>query len=87
MIVSCAILALLSSAALAHFFYQNEGRKIERCYYKENKFLYSALMFCTFVLIVAAVMNCRQVVIVIGKAVIAKYFPSLDLSYLSGKKA
>lgn len=75
MITTCTILAFVSAASLAYFYYANEGRKIERCYYRENKFLYSAMMFSTFVLIVALVMNSRHVAIQLGKKVLEIYFP------------
>lgn len=65
------IIILLCAIGLVYFFYKNENRKIERYYFKHNKYLYALLAFINFILIIAIIANSRNIVMTLAKRSLA----------------
>ena len=73
MIYYCAIIAILSALCVLYFFYQNKGRKIERYYFKHNKYLFALLTFVNFLLMISAVMNGKYIASLIFEILFKKF--------------
>ena len=72
--IFCILVAAFGGICLLYFYHLNKNRKIERYYFRENKYIFGILQFALAILTISTVMNSRHIASEAMKLIMQKVF-------------